>query len=271
MEKAIVLKPVSRALLAIATLLSLAPAETLSFNTVSIKRGDRGARIYNFEPNRFTASHASLATLISIAYDLPIMGSTRIEGGPSWVRVEHFDVTGNIDLPAGTQPAERARNMKLMLRAMLADRLKLVLRTETRDLRIYALTVAKGGPQLKPAALDEKDCAVAPLAVCHNVNGGPNVGMQGKAVDMEDIARAASTFSDRPVVDKTGLQGLFEIHTSPWADTRFVHNRGWDSSMSYPQGPSIYAIFERLGLVMQGAHGPVQVFVIEHAERPVTD
>jgi uncharacterized protein (TIGR03435 family) len=260
-----------QAVIVAVSLICIARAETLSFDSVSIKRGDPGARIYKFESNRFIASHASLATLISIAYDLPIMGSTRISGGPSWVRVNHFDVVGNVDLPPGTQRAERVTNMKLMLRTMLADRFKLTLRPEIKDLPIYTLTVAKGGPKLESSAMDEKDCADAPPGVCHTVNGGPSFGMHSKAVNMKDIVRAASVFSDRPIVDNTGLEGLYEINTYSWTDTRPLAGANtWDSPAQDLGGPTLIAVFQSLGLKMQATRGPVEIFAIEHAERPST-
>jgi uncharacterized protein (TIGR03435 family) len=115
-----------------------------SFDAVSIKRSDRAARIYNFKPDRFIAKSITLASLIAIAYDLPILSSARLSGGAGWVRTNRFDVEAKTGLLLAAPPQERAAKMRLMLRTLLADRFKLVLRTETKDLPIYELTVANG-------------------------------------------------------------------------------------------------------------------------------
>ena len=240
-----------------------------SFDTVSIKRTDRGARIYNFKPDRFLARSVTLTSLIAIAYNLPILSSPRLSGGPGWVRTTHFDVEAKTGLLLNAPPRERAAKMRLMLRTLLADRFKLVLRTETKDLPIYELTVAKGGPMLKPSALDEETCAKAPMATCHAVSGGPGFGIRSRAVTMEDIARDVSAWSDRPIVDNTGLEGLYELNTNIWADSLAVPGPV-DSGAALHNAtiPSLTTIIERMGLKLTPTRGPIEIYIIDHAEQP---
>jgi bla regulator protein BlaR1 len=240
-----------------------------SFDAVSIKRSDRGTRVYNFKPGQFLARGVTLTSLIALAYDLPILNSPRLSGGPGWVRTSRFDVEAKTGLLLGAPPQERAAKMRLMLRTLLADRFNLVLRTETKDLPIYELTVAKGGTTLKPSSLDEQACAKAPMATCHVVSGGPGYGIRSAAVTTEDIARDVSSWADRPIVDKTGLEGLYELNTYIWADSLAIPGPV-DSVAALHNAtiPSLSAIFERMGLKLSPTRGPIEIYIIDHADRP---
>lgn len=239
------------------------------FNAATVTRSDRGGRTYKFEEHRFLARNDSLYTLIAIAYDLPVMGAIRISGGAGWTRQDHYTVEGTVELPADTTPRERAARMRLMLCALLADRFKLVLRTETKDIPIYELTVGKRGLKLKPSKLSEEYCAGAPLPACHLVSGGPAVGLHAKAATIADVARAVCLFSTRTVIDKTGLPGLYEIDTDRWADTHPVPGPVTnDSAIEAASVPALSTVFENLGLKMDSTRGPVKIYVIERAERP---
>ena len=239
------------------------------FDAATVIRSDRGGRTYKFEEHRFLAPHDSLYTLIAIAYDLPVMGAIRISGGPGWTRQDHFTVEGTVKLPAETTPRDRAATMRLMLRALLADRFKLVLRTETKDLPIYRLTIAKRGLKLKPSKLSEEYCSDAPLAACHLVSGGPAMGLHAKAATITDVAKAVCLFSTRTVIDKTGLPGLYEIDTDRWADTHPVPGPVTnESAIEAASVPALSTVFENLGLKMDSTRGPVDIYVIERAERP---
>src|SRR5580658_3505711 len=99
------------------------------------------------DPGRLTGSGVSLKQLIFEAYDVPYY---RIFGGPSWLESETYDLEAKADGPVGVN------QLKLMLRGLLADRFKLTLHRETKELKFYALTVAKNGPKLQ-AAKEEGD------------------------------------------------------------------------------------------------------------------
>lgn len=239
------------------------------FDSATIKRGERGGHTYRFEEHRFLATDDSLYSLIAIAYDLPIMGAIRVVGGPGWTRQEHFTVEGTVDFPAKITPRDRAARMRLMLRALLSDRFKLVLREETKDLPIYALTVGKRGLKLKPSKLSEEYCSSAPPAACHLVSGGSAMGLHAKAATIADIAQATCLFSTRPVIDETGLKGLYEIDTSRWADTHPVPGpQTNESALEAASLPPLSTVFKNLGLEMDSTRGPVDVYVIERAQRP---
>lgn len=167
-----------------------------------------------------------------------------------------------------------------MLQSLLADRFKLVIRHETKELPAYFVTVAKGGPKLEKAKLTEKDCAEGASSFgdpssCHSFNGGQGQGLHGEAVDLSDLALTLEGFSDRPVVDHTGLQGLYNIQTEGWVPLRPRPPRppgadpsAEDLAFADPARPTIFAIFDRLGLKLESQKAPVEAFVIESVQRP---
>ena len=251
-----------------------------SFEVASIKPNQSGERRmgYNFETARFVATNLPLDILIAIAYDLP-MHTSRISGGPEWVRAENFDVEGRADFDAAVSARTREARMKLMLQSLLEERFHLALRRENKDMPIYALTVGKSGPKLQKARIEEKDCPQARLDAnsCHVINGGQGRGLHAKAADMVDVVLFVGNWTDRPLIDKTGLKGLYELDTEGWVAMRGQPPRpdgqpsSEDLAQADPTRPTLGMIFDRLGLKMESQRGPVELFVIERAERPVAN
>ena len=156
--------------------------------------------------------------LIANAYNVPFQ-SARLVGGPDWVRSEPYDIqaVAPAAFAPGISAKESEARTRVMLRALLGQRFGLVVRSETRELPVYAITLAKRGSKLKPAQIEEKDCPVSPAddgLYCHHFNGGWRTdGLHGQAVDMGDLALYAENWMDRPVIDETGIKGLYNIQT----------------------------------------------------------
>jgi uncharacterized protein (TIGR03435 family) len=149
-----------------------------------------------------------------------------------------------------------------MEQSLLADRLKLKVHWETREMPVYQLVRAKGGPKLK----ETTDPAHASTTM------GPTV--RAKAMPMHvliDILEGASDVGGRVVIDKTGLAGLYDFSLK-WAPMQTsAAPGGSDGIASTPaaEGPSLFtAIEEQLGLKLVATRGPVQVLVIDHIEQP---
>ena len=119
-----------------------------------------------------------------------------------------------------------------MLRALLAERFKLEFHREQKEMPVYALLVAKGGPKLQRADIDEKDCpeaslnALGPVStstpipdVCHAFNGGMGRGLHAKAANISDLAAYVENWTERPLLDKTGIKGLYRFETKGWQPT----------------------------------------------------
>jgi uncharacterized protein (TIGR03435 family) len=159
-----------------------------------------------------------------------------------------------------------------MLQALLAGRFKLVMRRDTQEAPVYTLTLAKGGPKLKPAGIEEKDCSVDGKIACHSMHGGIS-GVWGQAINLDDIAEFVSNWTDRPVVNRTGLKTLYQIQTEGFGpmvmgSAAEGRNPNEAEALSDPNRPSIAMILRGFGLNLQPAKAPLDMYVIEHVERP---
>jgi uncharacterized protein (TIGR03435 family) len=133
-----------------------------------------------------------------------------------------------------------------MLQTLLAERFKLAMHSETRELPVYALVVGKSGPKIQEVTEG--------IGTMTTGRGRLNCRLPIAA-----FARYLSPTLGRTVLDRTGLTGAFEIKLE-WAP---------DDESS---GPSIFAaVQEQLGLKLESAKGPVEILVIEHAEKPAAD
>lgn len=168
-----------------------------------------------------------------------------------------------------------------MLQSLLEDRFKLKVHRENKVLPVYFLTVAKTGLKLpKPT---EEDCVESPpasgqrpLGPCASatVSFEPSTGLYiaGRQVGMEDLIKVLSGMLQRPIIDKTDFSGKFDVNL------RFVYEQeataGIPNPWQTPDGdatgnPSIFtALQKQLGLRLVSARGPVEVLVVDHAERP---
>jgi uncharacterized protein (TIGR03435 family) len=125
----------------------------------------------------------------------------------------------------------------------------------------------------------EKDCPENPAprdVSCHSPSGGQGRGVHGKALSISDVAGFVENWTDRPVVDRTGIQGLFDIDTDGW--TPLLPRQGPAAkadeatdeakALSDPSRPTLFDVFEQLGLKLERDKAPIETFVIEHVERP---
>ena len=262
---------------------ALAAAETpLAFEAASVKRhNDPNSRNVAFQilpSGRVHMVNLPLYIIVSMAYDLPFQSVTeRLSGGPQWVKAETYDIEATAGtLPPDMTSAARVHRMKLMLRTLLADRFHLEVRKSAKEMPVYTLTVAKNGPKLTPAKIAESDCLTASInPPCHEINGGIGRGLHGKAVTVSDIAYYAQNWSDRPLLDRTQLSGLYEVDTEGWVpmQARPPAADGAPPSaealaMADPARPTLFLIMDRLGLKMGPSKGSIDVWVIEHVERP---
>lgn len=228
------------------------------------------------DPAQFTCLNCPLVLLVMRAY-----GLDRIRvSGPDWVKTTRFDIAAKI--PSETQklpPAEGNKQLKLMLQSLLAERFKLAAHFEKRQMQLYELTVAKGGPKMTPSS-DDPDVAAKPPPEASRPTFYTTKFGTGKRT-MAMLAQTLSTPLNAPVVDATGLEGTFDV-TLFFRGTQAV--RGGASSLASDgntplgtgdrpmQGPDIFeAVREQLGLELKQKKGPVDVLVIDHAEKVPTE
>ncbi len=173
-----------------------------------------------------------------------------------------------------------------MLQTLLEERFKLKVHWETKEVPVYALTVAKGGPKLQPfkegscIPLDFTQIGVAqkPGQPCRNgmTRKGSNGIVDWRGISLDQFAKEVLIgVVDRPVIDKTGIAGKFNFHLEFAPDNAtpaFLPGGELDHGQvgpSDPVGPSIFsAIQEQLGLKLVPAKGPREFLVIDHVERP---
>ena len=198
-----------------------------------------------------TLTNTTLAECIRFAYDIT---ADDLLTGPEWIKNKAV----RFDILAKTAPDTTRGQALLMLRTLLEDRFKLELRREPRVLSYYALTAPNGVGKLQPA----QDPPPA---------GGNSLGLgriHHKSISMLLLATLISRFTRTPVLDQTGIPGLFEV-TLEWArDNGMPPATAPSAAASELDGPSISeAVQKQLGLKLEKRKGPVDVLVVEHAEK----
>ena len=260
---------------ATATITVLAqPAAGPAFDAVSIKRNTStqvGSNVTEGPDGGVTMLNVAVSELIGRAYPPPT--PTDLVGLPEWATRDRYDIRTTASLPRPT-PDQRTA----MLRAMLADRFKLVARVENREQPAYDLVVARGDKRLGPnIKLSEADCefkstadhaaadadratgVVSPRRPIPNSSSGAppcSVAMTGRRIEgdmtMATLAKFLRQSAGRYVADKTGLAGNYRL-TLTWAD-----------------GPSsvLAAVQKQLGLKLESSKIVQEALIITHLERP---
>jgi bla regulator protein BlaR1 len=259
-----------------------------TFQVASIKpnpTGSTGPTSTQVLPGgRYVATNMPIRLLIGQTYRV---SSLRLVGGPSWIASEHFDINAKADGELFPRGGERP--LESALRALLADRFKLVVHTETRQLPIYALMLARRDGRLGPnlTSSSKTDCDAVLAAAQGRGGGPPPPSAPGEAppcgartfpstiwADSLTISQLAGFISgevNRTVEDRTGLTGRFNFHLT-WTPDRMPQQPPGapdDLPPVDPNGPSIFtALQEQLGLKLESTTGPVEVLVIDSVERP---
>jgi uncharacterized protein (TIGR03435 family) len=267
-----------------------APSASPAFDVASVKPNTSGDWRKSIGPapgGRFLATNQTLRELLPFAFGLPQMtANIRIVGGPKWIDFDRFDIVAKAD---GTPSPQE---MGAMLRTLLNDRFKLAAHTETRELPIYTLVMAKSdgayGPRLRRSDVSEVDCAARRAAVRRREPvpppqpGKPPVCGGGRTVpgritavgwSMDQLVTSLAPFAGRVVLERTGLGGLFDLEIE-WTPDQMPRQPPDDPEPLRidPNGPSLFtALQEQLSLKLESTKGPVDVLVIDRAEKPSAD
>jgi uncharacterized protein (TIGR03435 family) len=236
---------------------------SLTFDVVSVKpnlTGVTGSGMTSRPDGSFEATNITLRALILNAYG---MQENQVVGGPEWLPTDRFDIVAR---PASDGP----RGPRLQ--AMLADRFKLKTHTEMRERPVYLLVPARTdrrlGPSIMPATIDcsgggdpGKQRRDAGLTTCGlQTSTGRNGGtVRGGGLPMARIATTLANYgADRLVLDRTGIDGIFDFELK-WVN----QPTGNADDVSF-----FTAVQEQLGLKLEAGTAPVEVLVIDGAERP---
>lgn len=255
------------------------PAKVPEFAVTSIKPDKSGTMMVRmmFQPDGFSATNVSLKQLILLTWGI---NEDRISGAPSWIGHDNYDIEAKVD--GADVPA--MKNLTLdqrreMVRKLLADRFGLKVHEETKELPVYALVVAKGGPKLKEAKAG--DTYPSGMKGPDGKGGAGMMMFNGKqltaqGVPIDNITRFLSNQTGRTVVDKTGLTGKYDFtldlpaRQGPMAMGKPPEGdaAGADAATD-DSGPSIFTLLQdQLGLKLESAKAPLSIVVIDHVEQP---
>jgi uncharacterized protein (TIGR03435 family) len=222
--------------------------EAASVKQVDIsKLGDAiSSNIGSIQGDQITFTNATLNDCIRFAYN--IASDAQIQG-PDWIRSKQF--LYNIEAKAA--PGTSREEFQSMLQTLLTERFKLVTHRDQKAMSYYALVPAKSGPKMKP---------VENLPT--NFQGITHGGHIDSILPMPMLAYLLSRFeTERPIIDKTNLTGLYPIKLD-WALKPAENSTD-------PQGPSLFtALSEQLGLKLEPTKGPVEILVVDSADKSPT-
>jgi uncharacterized protein (TIGR03435 family) len=258
-----------------------AVAQSQAFATITIKPArsadPRNARVQVLPNGDLIASAVPLITLLSHAYNVPVNPSPRLSPLPEWTVGEKYDIEAKAPanaIPTSLQDREARSRMQQMIRGLLADRFRLVMRIENKTMSVYALTIASGGPKLRRSAIADKDCTfdTAPEG-CHNFGGGLGHPLNAKAIDMVDLVHYMENWTDLPVVNLTALSGLFSINTEGWIPMRLPPPPPGATPNANPFAglPTIFTVLGKLGLELKRQEDILPVYTVERVERPAAN
>jgi uncharacterized protein (TIGR03435 family) len=250
-----------------------------AFETISIKPAPSGSprdlRIRVLPNGDFTVRAAPVSMIISYAYDLPSLPSqsrARLFEPRPWPG--RFDIEAKASanaVPAGLSASERHDRVRHMVRALLADRIKLVMRVEQKTMPVHALTVAKGGPKFKKSAIAEKDCIFDfPISgSCHGFADGRGHPLTASAITMDDLALYIGNWADMPVVNRTALSGLFALESDGWRPMRLPpRSAEFPKVPNFDDLPTIFTVLGKLGLELNRQDATLPIYTVESMELP---
>jgi uncharacterized protein (TIGR03435 family) len=268
----------------------VAAQENPAFEVASIKQntsGDGGQLIRIMPGNRFNVTNMAPRQLIIMSYQLQ---QFQVTGGPSWITSDHYDIVAKMAGEQAPFVPGQPNPMMLAMRTLLADRFKLKLHKETREMDVYNLVMIKPGvpgPALKASTTDCVKEANArrggPPPAGPPAPPGPNdpfpcglMGMPGMirmgGMPIAQITQMLTNQTGRLVYDKTNLTGNWDFMLKYLFEQRGNQPLPPGVPAPDPDAPSIYtALQEQLGMKLESAKAPVEMTVIDSIEHPTDD
>lgn len=236
-------------------------AQQPAFEVASIKPASpeaRGMSLNRDAGGGIGGTNLNIRTLIILAYHIQ---DFQLSGGPPWIRTDRFDI-------AAKPPAGSPKSVTWpMLQTLLADRCKLLVHRESRELPIYSLVVAKGGSKLQPLTRQ-------PSQADGSARNSPGT-LTATGMTMEDLALSLSGMVRREVTDHTGLTGRFDFKLEYTPDYALSSDDTGKPAPDAPQIPDrpplLMALEQQLGLKLEPGKAPVEVIVIDSIEKPTAN
>ena len=263
-----------------------APAKRLTFEVVSIRANqstpEGSPRSPGPTPDGYHMSDASLLIPMLTAY-VPQSGAAffsegQVRGLPDWFIKDKYTINAKVadaDLTEWQKPASQAAMLPQMLQAMLADRCKMLMHREMKDVSVYLLEVGKGGPKFKETNPSDNHPEGTKLpgggVLVNSANGLHLYGMS-----MQSLASLLSSIggnaAGRPIQDKTDLTGRYDLTLRrPDSITPPPTSESAGGAVQDPGSVVVLSIVEDLGLKVVSSKAPVETLVIDHIEKPTTN
>jgi uncharacterized protein (TIGR03435 family) len=248
------------AVFTLAVFCGFAQPKTLKFEVASLKPSPADVRGGGIRPaqggERYIATGLPLRMLIMVAYQLK---TDQITGGPDWMNTDRWDMNAKAEKPSS------AEELHLMLQDLLADRFQLKFHRETKELPVYVLSVDKA-----PKLTAHDAASAGDPWIDQAIQKIVQVKMSAKFCPMDYFAWRLGQVLDRPVINRTQLQGGFDFELNYTRDLpqgipegALLNGEPIDTS-----GPNIFnALKQQLGLKLDSQKGPVEILVIDHVEK----
>jgi len=233
------------------------PAVPPTFPVATIKPSAPDAvALTQIRGNRFATEGTTFIDVFKYAYSVQ---PDQVVGGPEWLRTQKFDILADPE----TEKRPSSDQMKALVQQLLVERFHIVMHKEQKMLPVYVLVKTADTPKLTKSTADPTGIPV----VGYNPRGELDVGN----ATMANFATFLQRFVlDRPAVDQTGIPGHFDLTLRWTPDNSHAGGKPDDPQEDASAPPNLFtAIKEQLGLKLQPAKAPVDVFVIDRAERPV--
>lgn len=255
-------------------------APAYEFETASIKPNKSGFATFRsgFTADGFRAEGVPARWLIQQAYGV---SDYFLSGLSDWLNNEHYDVEAKMDASIADRlrkltPAQLKLTQQQMLQTLLADRFNLKVHRETKDEPVYFLIIGKNGPKLQEAktgnalAVNADGTPARSRILLGTAKGGAEEA-QAFSTDMKTLTDLLTRQLTRPVLDKTGLTGLYDFNFEWMPDTTSTPMTDSPNAVPLPgiPGASLFtALQQQLGLKLEPGKSPIEMIVIDHVERP---
>ena len=239
-------------------------AGTAKYDVASIRPNTTGANDSTFGPGPGGGIRAVNQTLLKLVTNAYNVRDFQVEGGPSWMKTDRFDIVAKEDHPDPTHPRDMTASQRdaymekhrERLRNLLTDRFHLVVKQETREHPGYVLTVGKGGSKLRASGPETK--ANTRVSV-----GGGRGRVSAEGISLNLVATVLAQILGRNVVNQTGIQRVVDL-TLEWTPDAVLSDPSLDSNT----GSLFTAVQEQLGLKLESKKVPTEIIIVERVEKP---
>ncbi len=250
------------------------------FEVASIKPSPPGGQFCgnsSMSSTQLTMHDCALSDFVKIAWSVPKFLFFTPPGQP-WISSAKYNIAAKASRPANLS------DLWHMLAPVLEDRFKLKWHREKRELPVYFLSVTKGGlklPPTKPGSCtpwdkkgpppppDPKNLPTCDYILQPGTPDGLGLAMVGTAVPMASFVQQLTGLLGRPIIDKTGSTAIFDLHLKFARDSSLAYGGRPDTPDQVPSGiPNIFTSIHTLGLNLESGKAPVEVFVVDSAQKP---